>query len=441
MRLYLAMATLLLFGTAGANLSVCPSGCQYSTIQAAIDAANSGDTIEVHSGTYNEAVNGNKRVTIKEIDTGGGAPHVTGGYKITVSNFNVIPPETSAKVSSQNLKENSLSAIKIKSKINGDDASSPAGAEVPLGEMINWSFEITNTAGTPLSGLEVNDSRFDVYPIYKSGDANGDVLLDPGEVWIFEAQSIAEEGSQKNVAEVCGLDSSRNRLCDLDSCYYSGVAGRPKTDLGDLQNFKLLKPSIAPAKQEANSRRENDLSAEVLYSTDLSNSDTWRDIGSYQINENGRRHITVSRSNWYSCHCPTKKPFSDFVLEVEATMEGGPKDNAYGVVLRQQPFGNDFYRFKISGDGYFGFDIRRFGVWKDLVPWTKSDAIKTGKASNQIRVECQGSKFSCEVNGVKLGECTDRTFASGMAGIIAESYSQGGVQVAFGNFTIKELPR
>jgi len=435
------MAIFLFVGAAEANLSVCPSGCQYSTIQAAIDAANSGDTIEVHSGIYSESVNGNKRVTIKEIDTGGGAPHVTGGYKITVSNFNVIPPETSAEVSSQDPNEYSQSAIKIKSKINLGDASSPFGAEIHLGEMINWSFEISNTGGSPLSGVEVNDSRFDVYPIYRSGDANGDTLLDPDEVWIFEAQSIAKEGSQKNTAAVCGLDDSGNRLCDLDSSYYSGVAGKTKTSPEDQQNYEISKPDIAPAKQETNYVRENDSSAEILYSADLSNSDIWRDLASYQINENGRRHITVSRSNSYSCHCPTKKPFSDFVLEVEATVEGGSKDNAYGVVLRQQPFGNEFYRFKISADGYFGFDLRRFGIWKDIVPWTKSDAINTGKASNQIRVECQGSKFSYEVNGVKLGECTDRTLISGMAGFIAESLSQGGVQVAFGNFTIKELPR
>jgi len=59
--------------------TVCPSGCDYSSIQAAIDAAQSGGTIAVHSGTYNETVNVNKQLTLRGIDTGGGKPVVDAG--------------------------------------------------------------------------------------------------------------------------------------------------------------------------------------------------------------------------------------------------------------------------------------------------------------------------------------------------------------------------
>ncbi len=341
----------------------------------------------------------------------------------------------------ENLTESSSSAIEIKSKINGGDASSPSDVEIRIGEIINWIFEIANPGASPLSEVEVNDSRFDVYPIYKSGDVNGDVLLDPGEVWIFEAQSIAEEGDQENTAGVCGVDGRGNRLCDTDTSYYSGVSGETKAIHEDQQNIEHSETSIAPAEQETNSIRSEDYSSgEILYSATFPNGDIWKDIHSYHINQNGQRHITVSRPGSFSCHWPTKKPFSDFVLDVETTVEGGPADNAYGVVLRQQSSGREFYRFKISSDGYYGFDLRKSAEWEDIVPWTKSDVINAGKASNQIRVVCQGSTFSYEVNGVKLGECTDNTLASGMVGFIVEALSQGGVEVAFGNFTIRELP-
>lgn len=46
------------------TLEVCPSGCIYSTIQAAIDAASPGDTIQVNVGTYNENLIINKYLTL-----------------------------------------------------------------------------------------------------------------------------------------------------------------------------------------------------------------------------------------------------------------------------------------------------------------------------------------------------------------------------------------
>ncbi len=42
------------------TITVCKSGCQYSTIQSAVNNANSDDTINVKSGIYNEVVNVNK---------------------------------------------------------------------------------------------------------------------------------------------------------------------------------------------------------------------------------------------------------------------------------------------------------------------------------------------------------------------------------------------
>lgn len=47
-----------------ATLDVCPSGCAYSTIQAAITAASAGDTIHVHAATYVENIVVAKPLTI-----------------------------------------------------------------------------------------------------------------------------------------------------------------------------------------------------------------------------------------------------------------------------------------------------------------------------------------------------------------------------------------
>ena len=54
-------------------------GADFTSIQAAVDAASAGDTIEVWSGTYVENVYVNKQLTLRGIDTGAGMPVVDAG--------------------------------------------------------------------------------------------------------------------------------------------------------------------------------------------------------------------------------------------------------------------------------------------------------------------------------------------------------------------------
>lgn len=72
------IAFLLLVGyTQATTLTVCPSGCDYSSIQAAINAADNDYVIEVQSGIYPEEVVIYKDILLRCIDTGNGNP-VTG---------------------------------------------------------------------------------------------------------------------------------------------------------------------------------------------------------------------------------------------------------------------------------------------------------------------------------------------------------------------------
>lgn len=74
----LVLCAILLTGSGQSikTWTVCSSGCDKTTIGAAINAAGQGDTIEVHSGKYLESVLVNKRLILQGKDTGSGMPIV-----------------------------------------------------------------------------------------------------------------------------------------------------------------------------------------------------------------------------------------------------------------------------------------------------------------------------------------------------------------------------
>jgi len=77
----------------GATVTVCPGGCDYSSIKVAIFAASPGDVVEVQSGRYYDHLNIQKRIELRGVDTGKGMPilDATGsGSPVTISADGVV---------------------------------------------------------------------------------------------------------------------------------------------------------------------------------------------------------------------------------------------------------------------------------------------------------------------------------------------------------------
>ncbi len=82
--------------TATRIVTVCPNppgGCDYTSIQAAVNGINPGDTIQIESGTYTENVNVNIPAILTAINTGTGTPiiqpSISSNPVITLSNSSI----------------------------------------------------------------------------------------------------------------------------------------------------------------------------------------------------------------------------------------------------------------------------------------------------------------------------------------------------------------
>ncbi|MCP4538140.1 MAG: hypothetical protein GY832_13445 [Chloroflexi bacterium] len=132
-----------------------------------------------------------------------------------------------------------------------------------------------------------------------------------------------------------------------------------------------------------------------------------------------------------------QREFSDFSLAVEATQVAGPDDNEYGVLVRMEDM-DHFYRFSISGDGYYMVSKYDGEEWIVLSgdDWLASDAIHLGTATNLLQVVCQGDTMTFSVNDVQLVEVQDGDYSRGDVGLYAGSFFEPDVEIHFDNLRV-----
>ena len=131
--------------------------------------------------------------------------------------------------------------------------------------------------------------------------------------------------------------------------------------------------------------------------------------------------------------------YKDTVIEVKAARVSGPLDNSYGVICRYQDEEN-FYTALISSDGYAGIFEVNDGKYKlmghdEMIP---VPAILGGTAANLIHFECVGTSLALAVNNEPVDTQEDKSFESGDVGLIAGTFQEPGVHVAFDDFVVRQ---
>jgi hypothetical protein len=173
------------------------------------------------------------------------------------------------------------------------------------------------------------------------------------------------------------------------------------------------------------------------FSSNNSNWDKATDANMTTDYYNNAYRILVNVANYDAWSNPDDLSFTDVRIEVDATKNGGPDTNDFGVICRYQGL-DGYYYGTISSDGYYGINKKTASGSLQLGQGGEqySDKIPTGSVTNHIRFDCIGSTFTLYVNGIQIDQQTDSSYTDGNVGLIAGTYSETGTDILFDNFIV-----
>ena len=98
-------------------------------------------------------------------------------------------------------------SIDIEKATNGEDADSPTGPLIAVGDTATWTYLVSNTGNVDLTNVNVGDSEAGVTPVRQADQVgNNDNILDVGEIWVYEASAAAVAGQYMNTGSVTADD-------------------------------------------------------------------------------------------------------------------------------------------------------------------------------------------------------------------------------------------
>jgi TolB protein len=192
-----------------------------------------------------------------------------------------------------------------------------------------------------------------------------------------------------------------------------------------------LSPSVTPPADLV-------LSYEDDFSDSFGGWDDAFDTYTRKVYGNNRYQIEVNTSNLVAWGL-ANRDVADFEIEVEARQEDGDVKNSYGLLFRFTDREN-FYRYDISGDGFYLLSKFVDGEWVTLVDWAESEFINKGNTSNILKVSAFGPNITIWANGQQLASITDNSLTHGNFGFFAGTFSEPFTWVSYDNLKMWTPP-
>jgi hypothetical protein len=143
-------------------------------------------------------------------------------------------------------------------------------------------------------------------------------------------------------------------------------------------------------------------------------------------------------------------------IQTQAALVQGDATTSSGLLFRYQDE-NNFYLFNVAHNGFYNLELIESGQQITLIDWTPAVAIVRAPATesavpsaeppvppaqrpaNTLAVELRGERIALFVNGVKLTETLDNTFAVGRVGLAAQTFVAGEATVCFEAVLVEQL--
>lgn len=116
----------------------------------------------------------------------------------------------------------------------------------------------------------------------------------------------------------------------------------------------------------------------------------------------------------------------EFLLEATGSYNGAV-NNAYGLIFQVQvgQESDDFYTFRISGDGFYTVEKTDGGQIVPIIDWTASSLIDQAEgAANVLAVAGTGDAYTLYINGQQVNSFTDATYSGGTFGFMVDNYDE-----------------
>ncbi len=111
--------------------------------------------------------------------------------------------------------------ISIEKLTNGEDADDAPGPHIPVGDPVEWTYEVQNTGNVSLTGIIVVDDNGTPDDSIDDVTICSGITLDPGHSHTFTASDTAVAGQYGNIATATG-NYSVHTYNDTDPSHYFG---------------------------------------------------------------------------------------------------------------------------------------------------------------------------------------------------------------------------